>query len=307
MTAFKSKKYMITAALLLTTLVLAGSAVPAAAQIPFTSFDIPGAVSYFVPGINDDGVIVGTWRPYAGPPFVPSVGFIRSRGGRITTPVIDPNDTDPFTVLRAINDEDVIAGFYGLNVGHGFVLSEGSFTPVDIPGASDTLVRGINNRGDLSGTYDTALHPDPIGFILPRQRAAITFGPPPGGSGLVAGKINDWRQVVGYYTAANGTLAGFLREPNGQLVDVIVPGAANTLAYGINDCGIISGFWTDGTAHGFYGRPGNLHSFDLPGAGATFARGINNRGRVAGDYSDANGAHGFVTAPIAAAACEDDD
>ena len=293
--------------LLLTTLVLVGSAQPAAAQIPFTSFDIPGAGAYFVPGINDDGFIVGSWRAYEGPPFVPNVGFIRSPGGRITPPILDPHDAESFTVLRAINDEDVIAGFYGLNVVHGFVLSEGLFTPRDFPGALDTAVRGINNRGDLSGTYDTALHPDPIGFILPRVGSPITFGPPPGGSGLVVGKINDWRQVVGYYTAANGTLAGFLRAPNGQLVDVIVPSATGTQAQGINDCGIIVGTWEDSnTAHGFYGRPGNLHSFDLTGAGATFAQGINNRGRVVGRYTDANGVqHGFVTARIAAAACDE--
>src|SRR6516165_4153848 len=119
--------------LLLTTLVLVGSAQPAAAQIPFTSFDIPGAGSYFVPGINDRGVIVGSWRPYEGPPFVPNVGFIRSPGGRITTPVLDPNDTESFTVLRAINYEGVIACFYGLSVAHGFVLTEGLFTPRYFP------------------------------------------------------------------------------------------------------------------------------------------------------------------------------
>ena len=293
--------------LLVTTLVLIGSVRPAAAQIPFTSFDIPGAGSYFVPGINDRGVIVGSWRPYEGPPFVPNVGFIRSPGGRITTPVLDPNDTESFTVLRAINNEGVIAGFYGLSVAHGFVLTEGLFTPRDFPGALDTAVRGINNQGDLSGTYDTALHPDPIGFIMPRQGPAITFGPPPGGSGLVVAKINDWRQVVGYYTAADGTTVGFLRKPTSQLVDITVPGAINTQVQGINDCGIVIGTWADNnTAHGFYGRPGNLHPFDLPGAGATFGQGINNHGRLVGRYAGANGVqHGFVTAPIPGAACDD--
>jgi len=291
--------------LLLTTLVLAGSAVPAAAQMPFTSFDIPGAADLRVYGINDDGVVVGEWTTIQnGPPFV-SIGFIRSPGGWITTPILNPNDTESFTVLRAINNEGVIAGFYGLSVAHGFVLTEGLFKPRDFPGALDTGVRGINNRGDLSGTYDTAVHPDSIGFMLPRIGPPITFGPPLGGSGLYVSHINDWRQVVGFYTAADGTTRGYLREPNGQMVDVIVPGAAATLVYGINNCGIISGLWTDGTGHGFYGRPGNLHSFDVPGAGGTSARGINNRGRIVGEYS-ANGRHGYVTAPIAGAACEDD-
>jgi uncharacterized membrane protein len=293
--------------LLLTTLVLAGSAVPAAAQIPFTSFDVPGAVSLKVYGINDEGVIVGTWSPYQNeaPPFV-SIGFIRSTGGRITTPILNPNDTESFTVLRSINDEGVIAGFYGLSVAHGFVLTGGSFIPRDFPGALDTAVRGNNNRGDLSGTYDTANGPT-TGFIRPLVGPPITFGPPSGGSGLYVSKINDWRQVVGFYTAADGTLLSFLRQPNGQLIDVIVPGSVTTLAYGINDCGIIVGLWQDNiTAHGFYGRPGNLHSFDLQGAGATFAREINNRGQIVGEFGDANGSHGFVTAPIAAAVCKDD-
>ena len=282
-------------------LIAATSAVRAAPPILFTSFDIAGAADYFVPGINDEGTVVGSWDPIGGPP--PSVGFIRAPNGQITTPLLHPNDTEPFTVLRSINDSGVIAGFYGSNTGHGFLLHDGVFVPVDFPGAQSTALRGINNRGDLSGTYYTSPTADPIGFILPRQGAAITFGPPPGGSGLVVGKINDQREVVGYYTAANGSLTGFLREPDGRLIDIIVPGAASTLAYGINDCGIISGFWTDGTAHGFYGRPGNLHSFDLPGAGATFARGVNNHGRVVGNYADGRGNHGFVTGPIPAAMC----
>jgi hypothetical protein len=284
-------------------LVAATSAVLAAQPIRFTSFDITGAANYFVPGINDKGTVVGSWDPAGGPP--PRLGFIRSPNGHTITPVLDPNDTDSFTILRAINNKGVIAGFYGLNVAHGFLLDDGLFVPVDFPGALDTALRGINNHGDLSGTYDTAPNADQIGFIIPRRGAEITFGPPPGGSGLVVGKINDRREVVGYYTAANGSLMGFLREPNGRLIDIVVPGAANTLAYGINDCGIILGFWTDGTAHGFYGRPGDLQSFDLPGAGATFAQGLNNQGRVVGRYAAGGTQHGFVTEPISGAACDD--
>jgi hypothetical protein len=106
--------------------------------------------------------------------------------------------------------------------------------------------------------------------------------------------------------APNGSVTGLLREPNGRLIDIVVPGAAFTRADGINDCGIIVGLWTDSTAHGFFGRPGNLHSFDIPGAGATFARGINNQGRVVGKYVDASGlAHGFITEPIPGAMCDE--
>jgi hypothetical protein len=57
------------------------------------------------------------------------------------------------------------------------------------------------------------------------------------------------------------------------------------------------------TARGFYGRPGNLHSFDVPGAGATVALGINNEGRIVGHYVADGVPHAFICGRIAAASC----
>jgi hypothetical protein len=284
-------------------LMTAATASVAAEPVSFTSFDIPGASSYFVAGINDEGLVAGTWIAADGS----DVGFIRFPDGRISTPIVDPNDNSGTTVLRAINGEDVIAGFYGANASSGFLLEEGKFRTVDFPGAVSTALRGINNLGDLSGTYSVVdLDADEFGFIIPRRGPAISFKlSDPTGTGIVVGGINDLRQLVGYYTDATSTLVGFLRQPSGQFVSVIVPGAASTLVFGINDCGIVVGFYSDSsTAHGFYGRPGNLRSFDLPGAAATFAQGINNEGRIVGRYATADGiAHAFVSGRIAAASC----
>ena len=284
-------------------LMTAVTATVAAESVSFTSFDIPGATSYFVAGINDEGLVAGTWLAADGS----DVGFIRFPDGRISTPIVDPNDNSGVTVLRAINDEGVIAGFYGANVSNGFLLAEGKFRAVDFPGAVATALRGINNLGDLSGTYSVVdLNADEFGFIIPRRGPAISFKlADPTGTGIVVGGINDLRQLVGYYTDASSTLVGFLRQPSGQFVSVIVPGAVSTQVYGINDCGIMVGVWGDGsTAHGFYGRPGNLHSFDVPGAIATFSQGINNEGRLVGRYATADGvAHAFIGGRMAAASC----
>ena len=284
-------------------LMLAAAATPAAEPPTFTSFDIPGATSYFVPGINDEGVVVGSWFAADGS----VVGFIRSPNGHITTPVVNPNDNSSFTVLRAVNDEGVVAGFYGANTGNGFLLSEGTFRTVDFPGAVSTALRGLNNRGDVSGSYSVVdLDADEFGFIIPHRGSAISFKlPDPAATGIAVGGINDLGQLVGYYTDATSTLVGFLRQPSGQFVSVTVPGAVSTQVYGINDCGIVVGLYGDGsTAHGFYGRPGNLHNFDVPGAGATFAQGINNAGRIVGRYAlDGGVVHAFVSGKIAAASC----
>jgi hypothetical protein len=284
-------------------LMTAATATGAAEPVAFTSFDITGAASYFVAGINDEGLVAGTWIGADGS----EVGFIRSADGRISTPILDPNDHSGTTILRAINDEGVIAGFYGANAEHGFLLSEGKFQTVDFPGAVSTALRGINNLGDLSGTYSIVdIDAADFGFIVPRRGPAISFKlPEPGATGIVVGGINDLRQLVGYYTDATSTLVGFLRQPSGQIVSVIVSGALSTQVFGINDCGNVVGFYGDGsTAHGFFGRPGNLHSFDLPGAAATFAQGINNEGRIVGRYATADGVpHAFVSGRFAAASC----
>ena len=247
--------------------------------------------------------MAGSWLSADGS----EIGFARFPDGRINTPIVDPIDTSRVTVLRAVNDEGVIAGFYGANASNGFLLTDGEFHPVNFPRATSTALRGINNLGDVSGSYSLAdLDADEFGFIIPRRGPVISFKlPDPNATGIVVGGINDLRQVVGYYTDAESMLVGFLRQPSGQFVTVIVPGAVSTQVYGINDCGIIVGFYGDGnTAHGFYGRPANLHSFDLPGAVATFAQGINNEGRIVGRYATPDGLpHAFVSESLAAASC----
>jgi len=50
---------------------------------------------------------------------------------------------------------------------HGFLLSEGEFTTIDVPGSLETSAYGINARGDIVGTYMTdASHS--VGFLMTR-------------------------------------------------------------------------------------------------------------------------------------------
>src|SRR5580704_7812899 len=85
-------------------LMMMATATVAAEPVSFASFDIPGATSYFVAGINDEGLVAGTWVTAAGS----DVGFTRSPDGNICTPIVDPNDDSGVTVLRAVDDEGVI-------------------------------------------------------------------------------------------------------------------------------------------------------------------------------------------------------
>ena len=75
-----------------------------------------------------------------------------------------------------------------------------------------------------------------------------------------------------------------------------MPGAAATLATGINDMGAVTGIYYDsaGTPHGFVDIGGSFTSLDIPGASSTEPFGIDNAGQIVGFYVDPAGNHGFI-------------
>ncbi len=78
------------------------------------------------------------------------------------------------------------------------------------------------------------------------------------------------------------------------------PGAKQTEALGINDCGVIVGSWVDagGVTHGFYGKFDDFVSFDYPEGIQTLLQGVNDRGTLVGSYVDASGVlHGLIATP----------
>ena len=64
----------------------------------------------------------------------------------------------PLTVPFDINNHGQIAGVTGdLTEGHGFLLAKGvggPVTQIDVPGAPNTSVYGLDDHGRLIGVYD---------------------------------------------------------------------------------------------------------------------------------------------------------
>jgi uncharacterized membrane protein len=126
----------------------------------FTSFDYPGAVRTHALKINSRGQIVG-W--YVTTDRV-SHNFLLSNG--TFTSIDYPGAGRTGTDAAGINARGDIVSSYcvpkGCNIsapgGHGFLLSQGTFTSFDFPGALATSAFGINSRGDIAGGYlDTGL------------------------------------------------------------------------------------------------------------------------------------------------------
>ncbi len=85
---------------------------------------------------------------------------------------------------------DIVGGYVGRDeVSHGFLLRQGVFTPIDVPGAAETdAARGINARGDIVGGFlgsDQVSH----GYLLSDERfTQIDY---PGARGTVVTRINN--------------------------------------------------------------------------------------------------------------------
>jgi hypothetical protein len=112
-------------------------------------------------GINDPGVVVGQYSDAAGVGH----GFI-ARGGNFTTydapgAAPQPGIGSGGTELLRINDRFDTAGNFDdgnpdPSVGfHGFIISNGNFTSLNVPGSTFTQVLGLSNSGVASGFINT--------------------------------------------------------------------------------------------------------------------------------------------------------
>lgn len=99
-------------------------------------------------GINKLGQIVG-WSYDTG-----YVGFLYQHGKYRTVNVPNSNN---YTESWGINDSGVIVGWYlgcaPSCTEHGFVLMKGNYFSFDYPGAMGTYASGINNSGQIVGSY----------------------------------------------------------------------------------------------------------------------------------------------------------
>ncbi len=171
----------------------------------FTSFDVPAALFTAGFGINAEGDIVGH---FGAPPAGKMNGFLLRNGTFSTYDYPDPN---LMTCGMGINaGEDTIVGHYQVGtLVHGFVLSEGVFTTLDIPGAKTTQPYGINPEGDIVGFYVEAANGKVHGFYRDPSGATSRIDVP-GAAKTWVRRNNPQGDMVGNYLDAAGVTHGFL-------------------------------------------------------------------------------------------------
>jgi hypothetical protein len=244
----------------------------------------------------------------------------------------DPADTSfaamegipTFNNLLGINNEGLIAGFYGSgNAGdpnQGFLLTPpGTFTAVDFPPtaqnpALQTQLTGLNDIGIVVGYFYNTNNGIPVdnqfGFYEkdgvftevnnPNTPGLFNNPKPPSGV-LIENQligVNDLNIAVGFYNDASGNSHGYTYDINtGQFsANIDDPSGVSTVTAAINNEGDIAGFYTDagGVIHGFLDNHGVFTTVDAPGATETELLGLNDLGIAVG-FDIVNGVtHGII-------------
>jgi len=215
----------------------------------FTPENFPGSQQTQVIGINNTATGPRTVGFYITGGV--THGFSKAHG---TFSTVDfPGTT--FNQLLGVNDLDQAAGYWADSMGnfHGFIDNGGSvgatlsprvFLVLNIPLNASTMASaqatGINNKGWLTGFYiDTkgVTH----GFVL--IGGTFTTINYPGATSTAVNGSNNVGQLVGTYTDPAMKVHGFVYK-GGTFQTVDSPeGHGATILNGINDHGVIVGFF----------------------------------------------------------------
>ena len=169
-----------------------------------------------------------------------------------------------------------------------------TFTTLDFPGAIDTQIFDINNKGEIAGAYST---PDGYHGLLYQDGELASFNAP-GSTLTYALAINNAGHVAGLFS--KNELFAFVYE-NQSFQGLSIPASAGgtTLPSGMNERGQIIGTFAYPSPylsdeHGFLYKDGAVTLIDFPGATFTSPNGMNNKGDIVGSYADGAGLHGFL-------------
>jgi len=213
------------------------------------------------------------------------------------------NKAAPFVRLRfAVRTAVLVAGVCALGSEPLFAQTY-TFTQLDVPTATFTEARALNDSGQVVGEFKVGTGPT-TAFIY--SSGTFTTFSPTGAAYTQAVGINSGGEVVGSYRDASSVWHAFLRGAKGKAPRIATldpAGSTSTFGWGVNDNSYVVGSFTDAgtpSSHGFLLSPkgSKFTTLNAPGVttGFTSAFGINAFADVAGLYATTStGAyHGFT-------------
>jgi probable HAF family extracellular repeat protein len=280
-------------------LAVVGGARTAGAQsgpYTYTKIQPPGAIYTEATGINNAGIIVGTYWD------AQSVRHGFKYDGTTYTNIEFPGSSHNYGI--GIGHAGQILGTHSVLAEgpyHGFILENGVFTSFDYPGM-DTDGRGINADGQIAGVYNAGGLTTPHGYVKTGDEyVPIDY---PGSWGTEAWGINNNGVVSGnYYDTSAGGIHGFVYS-NGTYTSVNFPGASTTRLTRLNNLNQAVGWHSQGARTlGFVLSGNSYRSVSYNDADSTVAVDINDVGQIVGKFTgpDCPMGCGFLATPKAGA------
>ena len=261
-----------------------------AASYTYTEVNVPGASFTGFTGINNEGQIVGQYTDRTG-----EYGLLYSGGS--FTQIDGPHPADYInTSITGINNGGQIVGYTANSSDPasgvtGFLDNNGVFTTINFPGARSTEPAGINDAGQIIGTYSTFGSYFTHGFIRSADGVYTTFDVP-GTLGTSLNGINNRGQVVGYYATNTGFIAFLYSNASFTSLPNSFGGIAS-----LNNVGqflSVEGVFDE------INYQASFTSINVPGYNVTQASGINDAGQIVGDaYTDIGHSSGVFTGFVA--------
>jgi probable HAF family extracellular repeat protein len=167
-------------------------------------------------GVNNSGIAVGFYTNGGGSNRGYEYDIRTHQFTRVLVPGAPPGVRGPSLTAAAINNDGDVAGFYNKTASQvdAFLkLRSGRFITLAFPGASMTQAFGVNDSGEVVGSYTTGSGNSAVthGFVW--RGGTFATVDIPGASSTTINGINDENDLVGFYTDAKGNTDGFLALP----------------------------------------------------------------------------------------------
>ena len=210
----------------------------------FINVDMPGAFDTYFTGINDAGQASGFFDDSMG-----THGFTW-QAGQFTVADYSPTAD---TSLDGINLQGQVAGSETPRDGSpsfGLILSHGQFQLLPpLPFGFDFAANGINDQGDVVGTYDDQIMGASFGFLRKGNKYShLDF---PAATATTPAEINSNGEVVGYLFDLYGFLTAFYKQ--GDVWLHIQYGGVLTYLQGMNNQGAAVGSYYDANSGIYHG------------------------------------------------------
>jgi hypothetical protein len=248
---------------------------------------------------------------FAGSVMVVATMFFaaRANGSTFSFETLDNTGDPMFNQLLGIDSlaSPTIVGYFGdgtvePNKGYSLVqpyTSQASYSNENFPGSVQTQVVGI---APTSSTTTVGFYIDGAGnnFGFVDQGGTFTSVSDPSTPATTPSVnqllgVNDNNQAVGFYLDVLGNSHAFVYNlVTKSFTPINLPSsfsATSITATGINDAGVISGYFTNGLGAtlGFIDDGGTFTSYNDPSGSDTMFLGINSSDEVVGSYMAASG------------------